>query len=70
LTSFDDDVSISMTGFDDDDDVSVSVKVTMTGLVSIYISGGKEGERKGGWSLLPVGTGEYKESDLPLGWSL
>jgi len=39
-------------------------------LCPLIFSRRKEGERKGGYILLPVGAGEFKESYLPLGWSL
>jgi hypothetical protein len=67
----DDDVSLSMTGW-----LSVimigllSVIVSVTGWVYTYILGRNEGERKGVHSLLLIWVGEYRELELPSGWSL
>jgi hypothetical protein len=50
--------------------MEVTLTVVVTGCVYIYISRNKEEERKGSCSLLPVGAGEYRELELPSGWSL
>jgi hypothetical protein len=35
-----------------------------------YISGRRDGERKEGCSLLPIGAEEYRALELPSGWRL
>jgi hypothetical protein len=44
--------------------------MSVIGLFYTYISRWKEGEREGDCSLLSVGVGEYRELEIPLGWSL